>query len=80
MQGVYSGRVEFFEIRLADISHTNAGKKDNATPLFDWGKYYEKDDKIRIPVSVQAHHSFVDGLHIGQFAEKLQVFFDSCQA
>ncbi len=23
-----------------NISHTNAGKKDNATPLFDWGKYY----------------------------------------
>lgn len=21
------------------ISHTNSGKKDNATPLFDWGKY-----------------------------------------
>ena len=67
-------------VAYTHISHTNSGKKDNATPLFAWGKYYEKDDKIRIPVSVQAHHSFVDGLHIGQFAEKLQVFFDSCQA
>ena len=66
-------------VAYTHISHTNSGKKDNATPLFDWGKYYEKDDKIRIPVSVQAHHSFVDGLHIGQFAEKLQAFFDSCQ-
>ena len=25
------------------ISHTESGKKDNATPLFDWGKFYEKD-------------------------------------
>ena len=50
------------------------GKKDNATPLFDWGKYYEKDGKIVIPISVQAYHSFVDGLHIGQFADKLQKF------
>lgn len=58
------------------ISHTNLGKKDNATPLFDWGKYYEKDGKIMIPISVQAHHSFVDGLHIGQFVDKLQKFFD----
>ena len=58
------------------ISHTNSGKKDNATPLFDWGKYYEKDGKLYIPVSVQAHHSFVDGLHIGLFVEKLQRFFD----
>ncbi len=58
------------------ISHTNSGKKDNATPLFDWGKYYEKDGKIIMPVSVQAHHSFVDGIHIGRFAEKLQNYLN----
>lgn len=58
------------------ISHTNSGKKDNATPLFDWGKYYEKDGKIIMPVSVQAHHSFVDGIHIGRFAEKLQDYLN----
>lgn len=63
-------------VTYTHISHTNSGKKDNATPLFDWGKYYEKDDKIFIPISVQAHHSFVDGLHIGQFVERLQEFFD----
>ncbi|MCM1315145.1 MAG: CatA-like O-acetyltransferase [Muribaculaceae bacterium] len=58
------------------ISHTISGNKDNATPLFDWGKYYEKNGRTVIPVSVQAHHSFVDGLHIGQYAEKLQKYFD----
>lgn len=63
-------------ITYTHISHTNSGKKDNATPLFDWGKYYEKDERILIPVSVQAHHSFVDGIHIGQFAQKLQTYFD----
>ena len=66
-------------VTYTHISHTNSGKKDNATPLFDWGKYYEKDGKILIPFSVQAHHSFVDGLHIGQFAEKLQKYFDACE-
>ena len=63
-------------VTYTHISHTNSGKKDNATPLFDWGKYYEKEGKIVIPISVQAHHSFVDGLHVGQFAEQLQKFFD----
>ena len=65
-------------VTYTQISHTNSGKKDNATPLFDWGKYYEKDGKTVIPISVQAHHSFVDGLHIGQFVTKLQNFFDEC--
>lgn len=27
-------------VTYTHISHTNSGKKDNATPLFDWGKYY----------------------------------------
>lgn len=55
-------------VTYTHISNTNfRGKKDNATPLFDWGKYYEKNGKIVIPISVQAHHSFVGGIHIGQF-------------
>lgn len=65
-------------ITYTHISHTNSGKKDNATPLFDWGKFYEKDRKTLIPVSVQAHHSFVDGIHVGKFADDLQSFFDKC--
>ena len=32
-------------VSYTHISHTNAGKKDNATPLFDWGKYFERDGK-----------------------------------
>lgn len=58
------------------ISHTNSGKKDNATPLFDWGKYQERGGRIIMPLSVQAHHSFVDGIHIGKFAAELQAFLD----
>ena len=65
-------------VTYTHISHTNSGKKDNATPLFDWGKYYEKDGRTMIPISVQAHHSFVDGLHIGQFVEELQRFLNDC--
>lgn len=63
-------------VAYTHISHTNSGKKDNATPLFDWGKYYTKEGKVLIPISIQAHHSFVDGLHVGQLVEKLQEFFN----
>lgn len=51
-------------------------KERECNSSFDWGKYYEKNGEIILPVSVQAHHSFVDGLHIGQFVDKLQKFFD----
>ena len=63
-------------ITYTHISHTNSGKKDNATPLFDWGKYQEKNGRIIMPLSVQVHHSFVDGIHVGKFADKLQKYLD----
>ena len=64
-------------VAYTHISHTNSGKKDNATPLFDWGKYQEREGRITMPVSVQAHHSFVDGIHIGKFVDELQRYMDS---
>jgi len=74
-----TNKIEAFRwVTYTHISHTNSGKKDNETPLFDLGKYYEKDGKIMIPISVQAHHSFVDGLHIGWFVEELQKYFREC--
>lgn len=63
-------------VAYTHISHTNSGKKDNATPLFDWGKYFERDGKILLPFSVQVHHSFVDGIHIGKLIESIQAYLD----
>ena len=64
-------------ITYTHISHTDSGKKDNATPLFDWGKYFEKDGRIMLPLSVQVHHSFVDGVHIGKLADVLQNYLNA---
>ena len=63
-------------VSYTHISHTNSGKKDNATPLFDWGKFFERDDKWILPFSVQVHHSFVDGIHLGKFADSLQNYLN----
>lgn len=64
-------------VTYTHISHTDSGNKDNATPLFDWGKYYNKDGKIMLPFSVQVHHSFVDGVHIGKLAHDLQTYLNT---
>lgn len=63
-------------VSYTHISHTNSGKKDNATPLIDWGKYFDRDGKKILPFSVQVHHSFVDGVHIGKLADALQTYLD----
>jgi len=63
-------------VTYTHISHTFNGNKENATPLFDWGKYYNKDGKIVMPFSIQVHHSLVDGVHIGKLVEKLQRYLN----
>lgn len=64
-------------VKFTSISHTFGGSCENAVPNFDWGKFYEKHGKLYMPFSVKVHHSFVDGYHIGKFAENLQKHLDS---
>lgn len=59
-------------IKFTHISHTLAGKSDKSNPMFDWGKYFEKDGKVLMPFSIQVHHSFIDGFHVGKFVKHLQ--------
>lgn len=61
-------------ITFTHFSHTLAGKSDKSNPMFDWGKYYEKDGKVFIPFSVQVHHSFIDGFHVGKLVDRLQKY------
>ena len=58
-------------------SNTFSGNKEDSKPNIHWGKYYEKDSKLAMPFSVQAHHSFVDGLHISKLVNKLQKYIDN---
>ncbi|WP_042351299.1 CatA-like O-acetyltransferase [Bacillus massiliigorillae] len=63
-------------ISFTHLSHTISGQKDKSNPMFDWGKYYEKDGKLMLPFSVQVHHSFIDGFHIGKLVERLQSYLN----
>jgi len=41
-------------------------------PIFTMGKYFERDGKRMLPLSIQVHHAVCDGYHVGLFVEKLQ--------
>lgn len=64
-------------VSFTHISHTESGKKDYASPMFDWGKYFNRNGSVILPFSVQVHHSFVDGIHIGKLADALQTVLNS---
>jgi chloramphenicol O-acetyltransferase type A len=49
----------------------------DSVPRFAWGKYKKQAGKVIMPLSVQAHHAVVDGIHVGRYYQQIQELFDS---
>lgn len=54
------------------LSHTIRLNRDDAVPRISWGKYFEENGKILLPFSVQVHHAFADGIHVGRYQQELE--------
>ncbi len=60
-------------VAFTHLSHTiTMADKDDAIPRLSWGRYSEDNEKLFIPVNIQAHHAFVDGDHMGVYFDRLQ--------
>ena len=59
-------------ISFTHLSHTISLNKNDSVPRISWGRYYEREGRTYLPYSVQVHHAFADGIHIGRYREKLE--------
>ncbi len=66
-------------VSFTNLSHTISFNKDDSVPRLAWGKYFEENGKILMPFSVQAHHSFVDGIHMGKYYDCLQEYLNGME-
>ncbi len=64
-------------ISFTSISHAMHTHPVDSIPRIGWGKYFESNGKMLLPLSVSAHHALVDGLHIGKYYNTLQKLLDS---
>lgn len=48
----------------------------DSNPRITWGKYFEAEDRLKMPVSVLVNHALMDGFHISRFFQELQQRFD----
>ena len=46
-------------------------KKEDCIPRISWGKFAQADEKVLLPFNIQVNHIFIDGVHVGQYYEKL---------
>lgn len=59
-------------VSFTNITHPIQMRPVDSIPRISWGKYFEENGRMKLPLSVQAHHALVDGMHIGQYFIKLQ--------
>lgn len=57
---------------FTSVMHAMPYDRVDTVPRIVWGKFFEEGDRIKMPLSVQAHHAVVDGHHIGQYFQKIE--------
>ncbi|MDO9629690.1 MAG: CatA-like O-acetyltransferase [Acholeplasmataceae bacterium] len=63
--------------KYTQVSHAHNMDKYDAIPRLVWGKFEEVNEKLMMPFSIEVHHAFVDGLHIGKLINMLQEQLDN---
>jgi len=64
-------------VSFTNITHPIQMNPVDSIPRISWGKYFEENGKIKLPLSVQAHHALVDGIHVGQYFNTIQEILDN---
>lgn len=63
-------------VSFTSFSHARRWNTDESIPKLVFGKYFERDGRRLLPVSVEVHHALMDGLHVGRFFEGFQSRLD----
>ena len=58
-------------ISFTGLTHARNLKYKDSVPKITFGKYFNKNGRLIMPVSINVHHGLMDGFHVGQY---LQLF------
>ncbi len=63
-------------VSFTSLQHAMPYHPTDSMPRMTWGKYFEENGKIKMPLSVQAHHALVDGRHVGQYFKEFELLLN----
>ena len=59
-------------VSFTGLTHAMHYSPVDSVPRISWGKYFEQNGRILMPLSVQAHHAVVDGSDMGRYFQKAE--------
>ena len=64
-------------VSFTSLAHPIHMIPGDSIPRISWGKYMQDGGRILLPLSIQANHALVDGLHVGKYLSALQELIDN---
>lgn len=61
-------------VSFTSFAHPTHLHPPDSIPRMAWGKRFEDGGRLKMPLSVQGHHAMMDGLHMGQYYERVQTY------
>lgn len=59
-------------VRFTGVTHAMSYHPHDSVPRVTGGRFLEEGGRVTMPLSVQAHHALVDGVHAGRFFETVE--------
>jgi chloramphenicol O-acetyltransferase type A len=67
-------------VSFTSFAHPTHLHPADSVPRLAWGKRFEDGHRVKMPLSVQGHHAMMDGLHMGQYYERVQTYLSQPEA
>lgn len=77
--GDNTGTVHFSALpwlRFTSLSHARHYRVTDSVPKISVGKLFCEGEAMMMPVSVHVNHALADGMHVGEFAERFEVYMN----
>ena len=59
-------------VELTALTNERDFDRDDTVPRIAWGRYVAQNGRLKLGLSLEVNHRFIDGLHIGQFVRALE--------
>ena len=59
-------------ISFTGIQHARKFREGDSIPKLVFGKYFNEAGKLKMPMSVEAHHALMDGYHVSEYLRVYQ--------
>lgn len=57
---------------FTSFSHARNWGREDSVPKIAFGKFTEENGRTWLPFSVEVHHALMDGVHVGQYVNRLE--------